>query len=324
MDHINGLVVAYLLDAKGGGRSIGWEEVRQWSPEQGILWAHFDRTIEQTVSYLQEESNLEPIVVEALLEQETRPRAVQTSQGLLVVLRGVNMNPGADPEDMVAIRIWVDDKRIISVRRRKLLSITDMRNKIDSGNGPVSVGEFLVDLSDCMVDRMSAVIEDIDDAVDDLEEKVITLESYQLRSRIAQIRREAISLRRYLAPQRDAISRLYNEKVEWLNDRDRMRLREIADRTTRFVEDLDSARERAAVTQEELMGRLSEQMDKRMYLLSLVAAVFLPLGFLTGLLGINVGGIPGAEFQWAFAIVTVSMVVLVAIQVVVFKTKKWM
>jgi zinc transporter len=324
MDHDNGLVTAYILDGKGGGRVIGWEEVRQWSPEQGVLWAHFDRTIPQAISYLRDQSNLEPVVVDALLEQETRPRTVQTNQGLLVVLRGVNLNPGANPEDMVAIRIWIDGQRIISVRRRQLLSITDMRSKIDSGNGPCTIGEFIVDLSDCMAERMATVIENIDDAVDELEEKVITMESHQLRSRIAHIRREAISLRRYLAPQRDAIARLYSEKVEWLNDRDRMRLREIADRTTRFVEDLDSARERAAVTQEELMGRLSEQMDKRMYLLSLVAAVFLPLGFLTGLLGINVAGIPGAEFQWAFAIVTIGLIVLVAIQVFIFKAKKWM
>ncbi|KPJ92034.1 MAG: hypothetical protein AMJ55_10430, partial [Gammaproteobacteria bacterium SG8_15] len=120
MDHDNGLVVAYILDDKGGGRTVGWEAIRQWSPEQGILWTHFDRSVEQTVNYLHEESNLDPLVVEALLEQETRPRAVQTSQGLLVVLRGVNMNPGANPEDMVAIRIWVDATRVISVRRRKL------------------------------------------------------------------------------------------------------------------------------------------------------------------------------------------------------------
>jgi len=323
MDHDNGLVAAYILDGKGGGRAIGWNELRHWSPEQGLLWAHFDRTVPQVVTYLSEECNLEPVVAEALLELETRPRAIQTKDGLLVVLRGVNLNPGADPEDMVAIRIWIDNKRIISVRRRKLLSVSDMRKNIDDGSGPSTVGEFLVDLAEGLVDRMATVIDDIDDAVGDLEEKVISMESYQLRSRIANIRREAISLRRYLAPQRDAISRLYNEKVDWLDDRDRMRLREIADRTTRFVEDLDSARERAAVTQEELMGRLSEQMDKRMYLLSLIAAVFLPLGFLTGLLGINVGGIPGAEFHWSFAIVTGSLTIMVAIQVIVFKLKKW-
>jgi len=184
MDHDSGLVVAYILDGKGGGRAIGWEELMQWSPEQGILWAHFDRTVEQAVSYLSEQSDLDPLVVDALLELETRPRAMQTSQGLLAVLRGVNMNPGANPEDMVAIRIWVDATRVISVRRRKLLSITDMRSKIDAGIGPFTTGEFLVDLADCMVERMAEVIENIDDAVDDLEEKVITMESYQLRSRI--------------------------------------------------------------------------------------------------------------------------------------------
>jgi zinc transporter len=92
---------------------------------------------------------------------------------------------------------------------------------------------------------------------------------------------------------------------------------------TRFVEDLDSARERAAVAQEELLGRLSEQMDKRMYLLSLVAAIFLPLGFLTGLLGINVGGIPGAEYHWGFTLVTLMIVILVVVQVVLFRIKKW-
>ena len=71
-------------------------------------------------------------------------------------------------------------------------------------------------------------------------------------------------------------------------------------------------RERAAVIQEELAGRLAEQMNKRMYMLSMVAAVFLPLGFLTGLLGINFGGIPGAGnplgFEWVIG-------VLVAFQV---------
>ena len=76
-------------------------------------------------------------------------------------------------------------------------------------------------------------------------------------------------------------------------------IREIAERTSRFVEDIDAAKDRAAITQEELNSRLSEQMNKAMYVLSIVAAIFLPLGLLTGLLGINVGGIPGAENKWA-------------------------
>jgi zinc transporter len=66
------------------------------------------------------------------------------------------------------------------------------------------------------------------------------------------------------------------------------------------------------VTQEELAARLSEQMNRNTYMLSVVAGVFLPLGLLTGLLGINVGGIPGTENPNAFVIVCVTMVVLAA------------
>jgi hypothetical protein len=65
-----------------------------------------------------------------------------------------------------------------------------------------------------------------------------------------------------------------------------LRIREVSDRLIRNIEDLDAVRGRAAVTQEELLSRLSEQMNSRMYVLSVVAAIFLPLGFLTGLLGI--------------------------------------
>jgi len=76
-----------------------------------------------------------------------------------------------------------------------------------------------------------------------------------------------------------------------MTDRDRARLRETADTITRYVEDLDALRERAAVTHEELTTRLADRMNRTMSVLSLVAAVFLPLSFVTGLLGINVGGI---------------------------------
>ena len=90
------------------------------------------------------------------------------------------------------------------------------------------------------------------------------------------------------------------------------------------AEDLEAVRERAAVSQEELLSRLSEQLNQRMYVLSIVAAVFLPLGFLTGLLGINVGGIPGADNAQAFWIFSGLLLIAVVIQLLVFRWKKWL
>ena len=318
------LIVAYVLDGKGGGREIGWDEIAQWSPEQGVLWVHLDLTQPGARSWIAEQSGLYELEAEALLADETRPRSTVFDKGLLVILRGVNLNPGADPEDMVSIRVWIEAQRAISLRRRRLLFVDDLRRDISRGLGPATAGELLVDVADRLVVRAADVVEGIDESVDALQEQVITGEARQLRSALADLRREAIALRRYLAPQREATNRLATERNPWLSDAERLRLREQADRVTRYVEDLDAARERAGVTQEELNSRLSEQMNSRMYVLSLIAGIFLPISFVTGLLGINVGGIPAAENPWGFLIVSLLLLTIVVLQVILFKRRHWL
>jgi zinc transporter len=320
----DGLICAYALDGDGGGRELSLEEASGIASEKGFVWIHLDYAAPGAQRWLREKSGLDEIIVSTLLAPETRPRSVAVDGGLLVTLRGVNLNPGADPEDMVGIRMWIEHRRVISTRKRRLLAVDDIRGMIGSAHGPKTPGEFLIEMSDRLATRMSDVIEGLDDTVDTLEEEVLIAESHELRTKLAQARRETILLRRYLAPQREALARLQAEKTPLLTDTDRMQLREVTDRITRYVEDLDAARERAAVTQEELSNRLSEQINKRMYVLSIVAAIFLPLGFATGLLGINVGGIPGAEFAYAFAIVCLVLVGIVIFQFIVFRWRRWL
>ncbi len=324
MSEKNAVVCAYLLDEKGGGKALDWAAIDAWKPEKGLLWIHLDSTIKEAPSWLKEKSGLTALTCDTLLDRETRPRNIQTDDGLLVILRGVNCNPGAEPDDMVAIRMLFTDQRIISMRFRIVRAIQDMRNNIEAGTGPCSAAEFLVMVAERIADRMGDVVSELDDNVGALEDSVTTADSHELRSQLADLRRTSISLRRYIAPQRDVLARLLIDRIGWLTDANRAHLREVAERTARFVDDIDSARERATVTQEELNNRLSEQMNKAMYLLSIVAAIFLPLGLLTGLLGINVGGIPGAEFKWAFAVVT-AILFLIGIGLILwFKKIKWL
>ncbi len=319
-----GLVFAFVLDGKGGGEQIDFEGVRSWDGDRGPLWVHLDCTETDAKNWLYNESGIDSIIVDALTAEETRPRSLVHKGGMLVILRGVNMNPGMAPEDMVSIRFWIESNRIITLRRRRVMAVDDLRQAVIAGDGPTGPGVFLEELSDRLVTRMGGIISDVDDSVDALEDEVLTEQSYEMRQKIADIRRTAIALRRYLAPQRDVITRLYNEKVEWLGEEDRMRLREVADRTTRYVEDLDSVRDRATVTQEELNNRLTEQMNRTMYVLSIVAGIFLPLGLLTGLLGINIGGIPGTENPWAFTIFCVFLLAISVFLVWLFRRMKWM
>ncbi len=318
----SGLVYSYILN-DGGSKSIDWQEAKQWNSSQGVLWLHLDYADDGVKKWLFEESGIDAVSCEALIADETRPRVVTSSDSLLLILRGVNCNPGADPEDMVSIRMWFDEHRIISMRHRRVMAVNDINKSIEAGKGPSSANDFMVMVANKLVDRMADVISDIDDAVDELEDLVLTGESYELRPRLANLRRQTISMRRYISPQRDVLARLQNERISWLSDIDRVRIREIAERNARFVDELDSARDRAAITQEELNNRLSEQMNKTMYILSIVAAIFLPLGLITGLLGVNVGGIPGTENQYGFAAVTIALVIFAYIQYLVFKRKRW-
>jgi zinc transporter len=108
-----------------------------------------------------------------------------------------------------------------------------------------------------------------------------------------------------------------------LSDKEVFNLREEGDQLTRHIEDLDLARENALVTQEELMNRVALEQNSRMYLLSVVAAIFLPLTFVTGMLGMNVAGLPGIENPNAFLISAGIMLLLGAALVAYFKYKRW-
>jgi zinc transporter len=323
MSQPDGLVFAALLERKGGGTEIGWDDVRRWRSEDGLLWLHLDYESPRSLHWLSAESGLPAVAAEALTADETRPRSVQLGNGLLLILRGVNLNPGADLEDMVSIRLWIEQDRIITLRHRKVMAIQDIRSEVAAGNGPTDAGGFLVELADRLLVRMGTALADIEEELDTLEDAVLGAESYDLRTRIGEMRRKVIRIRRYLAPQREVMAHLHGERMTWLEDRHRMLLRELADRVTRYVEDLDAIKDRAAVAQDELGARLSEQMNKTMYVLSIVAAIFLPLGLLTGLLGINVGGIPGTENHWAFVIVCGLLLVIAIVQTWLFRRMRW-
>ena len=312
MTETDGLVCAYVLAGKD--REVDWSYVESWRPESGPLWVHLNRKAPDTRRWLESESGLDPITCEALLADETRPRTLSADDALLLILRGVNLNPGADPEDMVSVRLWADADRVITMRGQHVMAIEDIRESLAAGRGPTATGDFVAFLTARLVDRMSPVIDGLEERLDELEEDLLNEQSRELRTQLGQIRREAVALRRYLAPQRDVLSRLSRERLPWLTDMNRARLREDWDRTTRYVEDLDATRERAAVTQEEIAVRLQDRMNRTMYVLSLVAAIFLPLGLITGLLGINVGGIPGTESESAFIVVCALLVVIALVE----------
>ena len=321
MEHI---LRAYGFDGQGLGKKLIGDEIGRELKDDRLAWVHLDANHPDTHDWLENEiSYLDPFIIEALLAEETRPRMTQINDGVLLILRGVNLNENADPEDMVSIRLYVDSHRIVSVRRRRLKAIWDIADRLDEGRGPKNSGEFVSQLVTRMFERMQPVLTALDEATDDVEEGLLEVADNEQREAIVDVRKKAIIFRRYMAPQRDAISQLRMSELSWVGDRDKRQLQEALNHVTRYVEDLDTIRERAQIVKDELANNLANKLNRNMYVLSVIAAIFLPLGFLTGLLGINVGGIPGAENDMSFWIFIAILIVLVCGQVYLFKKLKW-
>ena len=315
---------AILLDSKGGGRDLSDDEVANWSPENGLLWLDLDLGNKLGRRWLAKNSHLDKSVSSILLAGETRPRSLTESDSLIVIMRGINMNPGAVPDDMVAVRMSLQPNRIVTTRRRKVLSVTDLCDALRAGKGPKSVGRFLVSLTGFLSTRIESAVENIENLISDLDDKMAEQAVEDVRVTLGMVRRQAAAIRRHLAPQRDAIDRIARSHADILTDNDVFDLREEGDQLTRHIEDLDLARENALVTQEELMNRVAMEQNARMYLLSVVAAIFLPLTFVTGLLGMNVAGLPGTVNPNGFIYSALIMVGCLFALVAYFRFRRWL
>jgi zinc transporter len=314
-------IVAYRFDGKGKAHRIDPDEAcgDESRPAEGFLWVHVRRDSEEGRAFLLR-LGIDSYIFDALTAEETRPRCTVHGDGVVLNLRGVNLLPGAEPEDMISVRLWIEGARIVGAGRRTLHAVEDMIEALARGQAPTSPGEFVARLALRLADRAEPAVADLNEELDDLEEATLEGDfSADVRRDLPRIRQRAIALRRFMVPQRDALTTMEIEELDWLAERDRSRLREAAERVTRLGEELDAIRDRAQVVHDQIMDERAEKMNRNMLILSVVTAVFLPLGLVTGLLGINVGGIPGEQSEIAFFVVCGLLVALAALQIYIVR-----
>jgi zinc transporter len=296
----SGLLHALLLDGKGGARALDWDGVAAWKPADGLLWLNLDYSLADAQEWLSTKSDLDPVTISALTDSDPRPRAVAHGNALLMIMRGINNNAGAAPEDMISVRTYVEPERVLTLRHRPSSSVKSIVADLQRNAGPRTAAELALILVERMIAHVVTRVDALGDAVAQCEDEVLDGERADLRAKLADHRRRAIALRRFLAPQREAMTRLAAIHVAWLDAQHRARIGEVSEDMMRAIEELDAARERAAVTQEELSSRVAEVANQRLYVLSIITAFFLPLGFVCALLGVNVGGVPLQRDDWAF------------------------
>jgi zinc transporter len=325
MDRSLAPIAAFDIRPDGTAAEVAEDWPAAW-PGQGAAWRwlHCDRTAPAFEAWAAE--HLPAPVRAALLAAETRPRAELVEGGLLVTLRGINFNPGAESEDMVAVRLWVTADLVVTTRFRRIFAVDEIRAEITSGAAPASSAAFLARLAAMLTAKIEAITTAREEATDEVEEVLLDAVPDAIGTgerQISQLARSIIKLRRHIAPQREALARLAGLEAAFIGPAERYELREVANRALRVVEELDATRDRLASLRQHIDSVHAGRIGRQGFVLSVVAAIFLPLGFLTGLFGVNVAGMPGTDVPWAFAVLTAAMAAIGVALWLVFRWLRW-
>lgn len=305
----------------GAARRLSLDEASLYRGE-GLLWIHLEGRDEQDLDFLKTHEGIPDIAANALIATETRPRCDQLEDGAIVNLRGPGDVDPNDSDRLVSIRMWVRKDRVTSLSRRTMSATAAVGRQAEEGR-ILDPGDIVAAFARVISRQLDPQVAALGDNLDKCESELDDGNLYRLRTAIARLRSEAIAYRRFVAPNRDALLELAGLGVDWLSDEDRLHIREAADRFARMTEELEAVRERAALLHEQLTDLRAEQLDQRSLLISIVAFIFLPLTFITGLLGMNVEGIPYAGRPWAFWGV-VGFCALVALAVLAwFVRERW-
>jgi zinc transporter len=301
-----------LLIAEGEVRRLTIEEADSYAGP-GFIWLHLEGRDAEDLAFLRGSEEIPDVAAGALVATETRPRCDRMDHGAILNLRGPGDLDPNDSDRLVSIRMWVTANKVTTVSRRRLAATDTVLAKMndrrihDSGD---LVSQFAWAISTQLDPEVAALGDALDDAESDLESSQL----YRLRRTITKVRSQAIGFRRFVAPDRDALRMLAELDFDWLAEDDRLHIIEAADRFARMAEELEAVRERAALLHEQITDLRAEEIDQRSLYISIVAFIFLPLTFITGLLGMNVEGIPYAHHPasfWAVAIFCVAVGIVV-------------
>jgi len=287
-----------------------------------LIWVHLMSNDEQAQSWLGETAGLPDYVVDVLTTTESRPRCDALGEGAFLNLRGRSNEAMTASDPLASVRIYAIAGRVYSVTRRSLTAVDDVVKSVEGGT-IADPGDLIAEFASAITEELDPEVGELGDELDDCEADLDADKVFELRRKVTKVRSTAIGYRRFVQPQRAALEKLAALPCDWLHDDDRLHLSSAADRAARMAEELEAIRERSALMHEALTDLRAEQIDSRGLLISIVALIFLPLTFLTGLYGMNVEGLPFAKEPWAFDLIGGVCIAITMGIIGYFSAKRW-
>ena len=258
--------------------------------DSGPTWYHFNIADGRARKWLEEQSGMPAHAVEMMLEPHPRVRLNVMPQGLVGVLVDLHHDFKGDPEGFGELRFFVDGVRVISARRHPLKSVDDLHRNLHQLPTMKTTGDWVEALVALLTHNFAESVRALIDRTDTLEDEVVGGRSTHVqRSELASIRRLLVRFRRHVHADRQALQRVRLEGREKRHaDANRVSIEQLE----AVVQDMELVHERVRLLQEEVSNLLAEATNRNLYVLSIVTTALLPATLITGIWGMNVGGLP--------------------------------
>ena len=280
-----------------------------------------DGRLEADQTWIKAQSGLDDAARDAACTAPVRNG--HTPAGSSTVLSLVRASEGNDDE-LVGINILIEADRLLAICFGAASLVESGLSRSVGQQGVVSASRLLAIIVNALVRPLESEIARIVESIDQLEDKAMAETDDGLYDPVVLVARHVLILRRYLVPMREELSFLAMNIDELPGHSEPRYVRRAAEHPGRLISALDSAMQRVTLILDQLRKRDDIRMARAIYKLTIVGTVFLPLTFVTGLLGINVAGVPGAHDPIAFWLVCGFLIAVAVTSILVIRWRKWL
>jgi zinc transporter len=295
------LICGYQIPESGPNRPVSTLEMEDaLAEERAVTWLHFRLANVRAEHFLHASTLVPDSLRERIVERDGRSVVEATEGGLIVVSGDLSFDHAADPGETAEVWAYATPRYLLRARTHALHSADALRLALRDGLRVASGVELLAVLLEARSGALRRIEDEMVDEVDEIEDEILRGDIKEQRARLGRIRRRCARIRRHFVPDRVALQRCLARPPVWLGDEDAERMRSIAEETGFLIDDANELYERAKLLQEELASRLAEKTSDRLYVLSILSAVLLPMTLITGIFGMNIGGLPLTEGESSF------------------------
>ncbi|WP_412060163.1 magnesium/cobalt transporter CorA [Rubrivirga sp. IMCC45206] len=341
-------VRAVFYDADGIDESDGLSpaEARALADGPGIAWIAVDGlTDTATVAAFGEAFGLHPLLVEDVLTSSQRPKLEvfddagghpivsvvarmvrETGDAANAVEAYCDADASTEGHRIDRVAFVLGPGWVLSFQEHRADVFEPVRERLRTGAGRVrraGADYLLYALLDLVVDHVFGTLERIGDAAEVLEARALDDPEPRIQAALAILRRDLTGLRRAVWPLREVLAALQRDEMPYVEADTRPFLRDASDHVVQAVEVLESLREVLGSTSDLYLSSLGVRQNEVMKVLTVVGTLFLPLGFLTGVYGMNFAVMPELAVPWAYFALWAVMIAVAVATVAYFRRKGW-